>query len=250
MISTLRLAVLSDVHGNAFALEAVVDDIRQQSPDLIVNLGDQVWGQADPLRALALQRSLGAAEVRGNNDERLVMPAGALEPALRPLQAWLAQQLPPEELARLATLPTTASLADGVVLAAHGTPLTPWDSLLLSWHNGAYVQRSDEELRQRLGPFTEAAVILVGHMHREAVYELDGQLLVSVGPVSSPADGDPRTCWTCLTRRGGTWHAEQRRVKYDWNAALAWERRHGPVSAVDHACPPCFPWGPAAPEFS
>ena len=118
MTSTGRVAVLTDVHGNAFALEAVLNDIRQHSPDLIVNLGDQVWGQADPLRALELQRSLGAVEVRGNNDERLVMPAEALDPALRPLQTWLAQQLPREELERLATLPTTASLADGALVAA------------------------------------------------------------------------------------------------------------------------------------
>lgn len=50
----LRIAVLSDVHGNAFAAEAVLQDIKRRSPDLTVNLGDQVWGQADPLRALEL----------------------------------------------------------------------------------------------------------------------------------------------------------------------------------------------------
>ena len=122
--------------------------------------------------------------------------------------------------------------------------------LLIGRHDGAYVQRSDAEIRQRLGPFTEAAVVLVGHMHREAVYELGGQLLVSVGPVSSPSDGDPRARWTCLTRRGSVWHAEQRRVKYDWHAALAWELRHGPVSAVDHTCPPCFPWRDTDSGFS
>ncbi|AXG98325.1 metallophosphoesterase [Deinococcus wulumuqiensis] len=246
---TCRVAVLSDVHGNAFALEAVLDDIRQHAPDLIVNLGDQVWGQADPLRALELQRSLEAVEVRGNNDERLLAPVETLAPALRPLQAWLMERLPRQELTRLATLPTTASLFDGALLAAHGTPLTPWDSLLVGWQDGAYFRRSDEEIRCRLNSLTDAAVVLVGHMHREAVHKLEGQLLVSVGPVSSPADGDPRARWTCLTRRGGEWQVELRRVTYDWDAALAWELCHGPIGAVDHTAPPCFPWRGTASDF-
>jgi len=51
----MRVAVISDVHGNAFALEKVIEDLYGESPDLILNLGDQVYGRADPARAYALQ---------------------------------------------------------------------------------------------------------------------------------------------------------------------------------------------------
>ncbi|GMA14016.1 metallophosphoesterase [Deinococcus metallilatus] len=239
MPSDLSIAILTDAHGNAFALEAVIQDIRHHSPDVIVNLGDQVWGQADPVGALMLQRALGAVEVRGNNDERLVTPAAELHPQLARLQAWLAEQLPRAELERIATLPTTASLVHGAVLAAHGTPATPWDSLLLSWDGSGYVRRPEHEIRERLNVAAATEVVLVGHMHREDVRSVDGCLLVSVGPVSSQGDGDPRARWALLTRRGGRWQMEARRVEYDWDAAASWEREHGPLEdAVNHACPP------------
>ncbi|MFC4638980.1 metallophosphoesterase family protein [Deinococcus hohokamensis] len=241
MPSDLRVAVFSDVHGNGFAMAAVAADIRRQGPDLCMNLGDQLWGQADPVRALEQQQSLDAVEVRGNNDERLIMPAADLGPALAPLQAWLAPQIPAAELQRIAPLPTTASLAGGAVLAAHGTPASPWDSLLLGWNSSGYVRRPEPELRQRLPLETAAEVVLVGHMHREDVRHLDGRLLVSVGPVSAQGDGDPRARWALLTRRAGRWAVEARRVVYDWNAADAWERQHGPLAAVDHARPPELP---------
>lgn len=60
----MRLAVLGDVHGNAFALRAVLDDIRAASPDQVLNLGDTVWGCADPARAWALQQEFAPPSVR------------------------------------------------------------------------------------------------------------------------------------------------------------------------------------------
>lgn len=248
MLSDLRIAVLTDTHGNAFALKAVIQDLRRHAPDVIVNLGDQVWRQADPARALADQRALGAVEVRGkvevrgNNDERLVTPAHELHPPHAHLQAWLAERLPRSELERIATLPTTASLADGAVLAAHGTPTTPWDSLLLGWDGTRYVRRPAHEIRERLIVPESTEVVLVGHMHREDVRVIDGRLLVSVGPVSSQGDGDPRARWALLRRHEGRWQVEARRVTYDWDAAARWEREHGPLEdAVDHVCPPNLP---------
>ncbi|MFC6748926.1 metallophosphoesterase family protein [Deinococcus aquaticus] len=76
----MRAAVISDVHGNAFALEAVLREVRAAAPDLTVNLGDQVEGSADPARALSMQAELaaaGALEVRGNNEEKLWPGAAA-----------------------------------------------------------------------------------------------------------------------------------------------------------------------------
>ncbi|MCY1701824.1 metallophosphoesterase family protein [Deinococcus sp. SL84] len=227
--SDLRIAVLSDVHGNAFAAEAVLRDMQQCSPDLTVNLGDQVWGQADPLRALELQRGLNALEVRGNNDEVLALPADELPSHKRAVGAWLTEQLPLAERKRLAALPLRAVLADGEVLASHGTPASPWDSLLIHYDSSTQRarRRTEDEIAGRLQDFGGYRVYLVGHMHRADTRTIGDTLLVNVGPVNWPNDGDPRAAWLLLERRGGVWHAEHRRVAYDYQAAARWIRESG-----------------------
>ena len=128
MAGNVTIAAFSDAHGNSLALEAVLKDIQAQAPDLIVNLGDQVWGQVDPLGAYHLQADLQAVEVRGNNDEK---PLLSNLPAFESRYAsWLAERVPAEALRRLGELPVQAPLLDGTVLAAHGTPSSPWQLLL------------------------------------------------------------------------------------------------------------------------
>lgn len=222
MSDQLAIAVLTDVHGNAFAAEAVATEIQKAQPDLIVNLGDQVWGQAKPLEALEIQKSLGAIEIRGNNDERLMMPEAAVPPEKKAIWHWLSTQLPLMERERLANLPTNALLADGAVLATHGTPSSPWDSLLWRWDREFFRHRSDQEIASRLAEYSEPQVILVGHMHRENIRHLAGQLLINVGPVAHQNDGDPRARWTLLQRRAGQWSVKMNRTDYDWNAPAQW----------------------------
>lgn len=227
--SDLRLAVLSDAHGNAFAMEAVAREIREATPDLIVNLGDQAWGQADPVRAMEIQRGLEAIEVRGNNDERLAAPSPQLSAGKQRLWSWLNEQLSARERARLATLPLTTALADGAVLAAHGTPESAWDGLLLHFDHATKVlrRRREDEILERLGD-GQHQVYLVGHLHREETRWLGGRLLVNVGGVSWPNDGDPRARWALLTRRGERWEVQHRRTVYDWDAAGTYIRKYGP----------------------
>ena len=106
----------------------------------------------------------------------------------------------------------------------HGTPGNPWDSLLWGFKNRQFWLRPDAEIGARLAGHAEARVVLVGHCHREQVREWRGRLLVNVGSVAHQNDGDPRARWSLLTRRGGRWTVEMRRVEYDWHAAAAWIR--------------------------
>jgi len=93
----MKIAVFGDVHGNRFALEAVVADIEQHAPDAWVNLGDQVFGGADPAGAWVLQQQLkaryGVVEVRGNTDERLGETLSETTEK-RAMLEWLHQTLP------------------------------------------------------------------------------------------------------------------------------------------------------------
>jgi len=216
---TVRVAVLSDVHGNAFALDAVLRDVHACSPDVTVNLGDGVTGRADPARAYELQRALGAVEVLGSAEPHLTRDDA--------LNTWLRAQLPEGALEHLTTLPLTARAVDDELLACHGSPLDPAGHLLWVWRRGPYEARSAPDLRALVAPLA-ARVVLCGHTHREGVTRIDDTLVVNVGAVSLQVDGDPRARWALLERREGRWWVELRRVPYDVEAAARWVRAHAP----------------------
>lgn len=216
---SLRIAVISDVHGNAFALEAVIREINDGSPDLILNLGDQVTGQADPGRAYEQQQSLTAVEV-----------LGSAEPYLNHddvLNSWLRSQLPSGALEHLISLPLSARVAGEQVYACHGAPDNPSGHLMWSWQRGPYITRPAQELRSLVQPLN-AGVVLCGHTHREGLTMIDDTLVVNVGAVGNQVDGDPRARWALLEQREGQWVVRFRRVVYDWRAASEWVRTFGP----------------------
>ncbi|MEF2279296.1 metallophosphoesterase family protein [Deinococcus sp. YIM 134068] len=230
----MRVAVIGDVHGNAFALEAVLREVRAAAPDLTVNLGDQVEGAADPACAAAWQAELaeaGALEVRGNNEEKL-WPGGRRSPLTRAYGAWLEAHVDAGMLARLAALPLTACALDGALLACHGTPASTWESLLWVWQadpagGGFYRARDPRELRALVQPLG-AEVVLCGHTHRPGATRVGDTLVVNAGAVSDQVDGDPRARWTLLERRLDVWTVDFRAVPYDVEAAVAWATAHTP----------------------
>ena len=228
----MRLAILGDVHGNRFALEAVLAAIREETPDALHNLGDTVWGAADPAVAWALQAEHAPPTVRGNTDERVA----GLRAGKEGMRAWLGTQLPPDVPERLAALPMFVDVADGEVRITHGSPRSPWEDLLLT-EEGEHTRPAHfRELRERLGGFTfdsGGRVCVVGHTHHEMLSVVDGVTVVNAGPVSRQKDGLPLARWVLLTRRNGSWNVEFRRTAYDVGAAAAWARAHGPAGQAD-----------------
>ncbi|PTA69550.1 metallophosphoesterase family protein [Deinococcus arcticus] len=229
----MRLAILGDVHGNASALQAVLGDLRAAAPDQVLNLGDTVWGCADPARAWALQQEHAPPTVRGNTDERVAgLKAGKEE-----MRAWLRQHLPPGIGETLAALPTFHDVAGGEVRVAHGSPRSSWEDLMLTEDGGHTRPAQFAELRERLDGFSVEGggrVCVVGHTHREMLTVVDGITVVNAGPVSRQKDGLPLARWVQLTRRTGHWTVEFRRVPYDVQGAAAWARQHGPPRAGAH----------------
>lgn len=214
----LRIAVLADAHGNAFALEAVLKDMRLNAPDVVVNLGDQVWGRADPARAYLLQSQLNAVEVMGNNEQKLSWQPEQLGLQGNAFRQWLVALLPSEATTHLAELPLTATLGDGAVFATHGTPQDANQELLWGWRPDGWMMRAPRQLRQLLTGI-DVEVVVVGHTHREGITKLDDRLLVSAGSVGWQIDGDPRARWVLIERRRENWHVAFKRVIYDWAAA-------------------------------
>ena len=230
----MRLAIVSDVHGNAFALDAVLNDLRAESPDAVYNLGDTVWGGVDPGRAWDLQAEFAPPSVRGNTDERVSGQRAGKER----MRQWVLAQLPPDAAGQLAALPTFSDVAGGELRLAHGSPRDPWEALMLSGTGKGEQMRpaTFPELRERLGDFA-GKVCIVGHTHREMLSVVGGTTVVNAGPVSRQKDGLPLARWVLLTQTSGRWNVEFRRVAYDVAAATAWVRQHAPASLAQQEIP-------------
>ncbi len=221
----MRIAILSDVHGNRFALEPVLEEVEAAGCELIVNLGDRVWGAADPAGAWERQQALGAVAVRGNTDEMVSSGFEELTD-LRPYAEWVRSLLPNDAPASLAALPLTAELAGGEVVVAHGALDDTWGALLYDLNSGE--PRPAEALAKAAEAFSKARVFVVGHTHRELLRAVRGVTFVNAGPVSRPFDGLPVARWLLLEKRSGAWSATFKRTPYDVEAAVAWALKHSP----------------------
>jgi len=221
----VKIAVFGDVHGNRWALEAVARDIEAHQPDAWVNLGDQLFGGADPDGAWHLQQHLkaqhGVLEVRGNTDERLGQPLTETTEK-REMLAWLHEQVPEGAGKYVASLATSVSLAKGEVLAAHGTPDSAWTYLLRDGKAWA----GDDLVRARLGDIGSTRVVIVGHSRLEHVRQVGSVTVVNAGAVSRQKDGSPLARWVLLEGEGGIWNVTFRRVPYDIEAAAWWAEEH------------------------
>jgi predicted phosphodiesterase len=208
----VRVAVLSDVHGNLTALRAVLADIDARGPfDVIVNAGDLACGGPRPREAVDLLASRGFPTVVGNTDEWVAGAPGGPEA----LVAWTRSRLRPEQLQYLRGLPRAHRVEppDGPPLVVvHATPTSTTDVV---------EPDAPPDLVARLFDEAGARTLVYGHIHRAYVREVAGGLLVNAGSVGFPFDGLPHAAWAALWTEDGRWRAEIRRVLYDWEAVAA-----------------------------
>jgi len=216
----VRLAVVSDIHGNLTALEAMVADLSRMSPDLIVQAGDVAVIGPRPAEVVDRLRELGWSGVTGNTDEMLWDGSVWAEqlrraPKLRSwldvlfgvLGPWAAERLGEERIAWLRSLPPEWRL--GGVRVLHASPTDLWRAPM--------ADAGDTELAETYGPGT-AGFVVYGHIHRPFVSELSGITVANSGSVGLPWDGDWRPSY--LLHDDG--EAVVRRVEYD----LERERRN------------------------
>jgi predicted phosphodiesterase len=136
-ITRMRVAVISDIHGNAFALETALKDIQAQRVDGIVCLGDAIQGGAQPAETVQLLRELACPVVMGNADAWLLTGVETGDEGTSPVQEavrqWSLAQLVPEDRAFIAAFAPTVRLPlreDGALLCFHGSP-TSFDDIIL-----------------------------------------------------------------------------------------------------------------------
>ena len=220
----MRYAVLSDIHGNLEALEAVLADVGPHA-DAILCTGDVVGYGADPVACLELVAERAGVIVAGNHEHAV---AGLLDldwfnPYARAAAAWTRERVDDNHLSYLASLPLAAEVGDATLV--HASPERPdeWDYLVTA-EDGFGV----------FGAFT-TRLCFVGHSHLPAAWSLGSsgpeylpggvevslqpgrRYIVNVGSVGQPRDRDARAAYAL-------WDAERgwvriRRVEYDVEAA-------------------------------
>ena len=225
----MRLAVISDIHANLLALEAVVNDIRARGVDATVNLGDCVAGPLWPRETWQLLVSLGLPTVRGNHDRYL---NGRPLERLPAADQFAHGALTDAQRQALFNLPATVDV-NGDVLAVHGTPTDDSTYLTEEILSGRMAPATRALVTERLGTAIGRAVVLCGHSHRQSVTQVPGgPLILNPGTVGCPvfADGpnspglefrSPHARYAILTRRSGRWGAELFALEYDWDQSAA-----------------------------
>jgi predicted phosphodiesterase len=233
MTVTTSLAVLSDVHGNVWALEAVLADIARRGVSLIVELGDSLDGPLEPRATADRLRSLDIPGIRGNGERSVLDPARA---ARNRSAGFARAALAPGDLAWLADRPATRSI-DGILLC-HGTPRAD-DVYLLeeAQPEGQRLRAADAVVR--LLADSPGRVVLCGHSHLpRSVVLPDGRLIVNPGSVGLPAyrddepphameTGSPQARYALLERRDEGWRVELVAVPYNHQLAIDRARRNG-----------------------
>jgi predicted phosphodiesterase len=208
----MRVAIVSDIHGNRRAFEAVLADLRQVAPDLVVHGGDLAYGGAHPAEVIDQVRTLAWPGVRGNADEMLWAPESLAEFAaaarmLAPLLAATQELIRPtlasigeERLRWLKGLPDQYA-GPGVVLV-HASPGDLWRAPM--------PDASDDELHSTYASFG-AKIVVYGHIHRPFIRRLQGKTVVNTGSVSQSYDGDTRASYLVIDGAS----VAIRRVEYD-----------------------------------
>lgn len=231
--AVLRIAVLSDVHGNLLALKAVLAHLRAAAPDLIVNLGDLVSGPFEPAGSADAQVALGCPTLAGNHERQLLEGGtGASDSFARP-------RLSSSHLDWIASLPATLSLADGDVFACHGSPAGgDTEYLLEDVSSGRAMLEAEDAILPRLSGIAGARVVLCGHTHTPRIATVGGVLIVNPGSVGMPGyretrpvphvmeAGTPHALYAVLDRTLAGWTAELRAVPYAYEAAARQADRH------------------------
>lgn len=205
-----RIAVVSDVHGNAPALAAVLAEIEREQPDLVVSCGDLTWGPL-PEETYELARGLNARFVRGNADRAVLEEVSETEK-----EQWMQARHTDEMRAFLAGFDEHVVVdVDGLgaVRFCHGSPRTDEECVT--------PETPDERVRE-FSQGVEERVIVTGHVHIQFDREVAGIRSVNSGSVGLPYEGRPGAYWAMLGP-----DVELRRTEYDLEETIGRYRASG-----------------------
>lgn len=230
----MKIAVISDIHGNLAALEAVLADIEARGADLVVNLGDILSGALLPCETADKLMALNFPTIKGNH-ERQVLSGDIGRMGLSDRRAH--ETIRPDQRQWLHSLPTSLEFDD--VLLVHGTPSSDLEYFLDTVTESGCRPATMSEVASRAGS-ADASLILCGHTHLPKSVRLDdGRLIVNPGSVGLQAyyddrpffhlmeTGTPHAKYAIVENSTGKWVSEHVSVNYGWEKAAAMAKANG-----------------------
>lgn len=180
----MRVALISDIHGNIVSLEAVLKDIERENVDQIICLGDVATLGPKPIAVMDRIRSLGCQCILGNHDTFLLNPAILHEymdaPWFADSISWCAKQLRPQDFEFIQTFKPTLEISlseEHKLLAFHGSPKSNTDIIL--------AMTPPTTVDELLGG-KKATVMAGGHTHMQMMRQHKGIMLINAGSVGMP----------------------------------------------------------------
>ena len=178
----MRIAIISDIHGNGVALESVLNDLKSERIDHMVCLGDVATDGPQPREVIAQLKTLDGSVVLGNMDVWIQNPPRRKEDEshIREIQFWGVSQLSPDDLDYLRTFQTTVELSldkTTDLLCYHGSPK--------SNERGISYATPNEEIEQMLDG-QHATVLAGGHTHRQMLRQHGDMTILNPGTVGAP----------------------------------------------------------------
>lgn len=188
----MRIAIISDIHGNLVALEAVLADLDRFQIDQIVCLGDVAASGPQPHQIVERLQCLNCPVVMGNTDAWLLQPQPSTSTdedtrRIEDIDRWCIEQLSPADLLYLQTFPPVLEiqLADRITLCCfHGSPRSNADIVMST--------SSDQDLEQMLSPF-RAPLMAGGHTHMQMLRRYKDLTIINPGSVGLPFECDSLT---------------------------------------------------------
>ena len=222
----MRIAALSDIHSNVFALEAVVADIKKHGVDVTVNLEDIFYGPIAPRATYELLMECDFVTICGNQD-RQIYEASHAEIDSNPTMKFVIDDLGHESIEWMKSLPFDRQLS-GEIYLCHGSPSSDLDYLLENVESGHACVRDDAEIFDMLNG-QSSEMIICGHTHiSRTVYLTSGQLIVNPGSVGLPAYTDdepvvhsmenycPHASYAILEKSEAGWTVQHIKVPYEF----------------------------------
>ncbi|MED3895383.1 MULTISPECIES: YfcE family phosphodiesterase [Priestia] len=229
-----KIAIISDIHGNSLALEAVLSDISNRGIDTIFNLGDSLYGPLDPLGTfkLLMEHEYDITHIIGNCD-RIIVDSSDNNPSST--INYVKRSLTPEALEWLQQHPSSLTMND--IFLCHGTPNSDEIYLVEEMTEEGALLKSSRDIIKALED-VEQDVVLCGHSHiPRTLYLPNGKLIINPGSVGLPAyiddlpvphkmeSGSPHANYTIIEKTSANWVAnwvvDQISVPYHWEKAAA-----------------------------
>ncbi|RDI45725.1 metallophosphoesterase family protein [Falsibacillus pallidus] len=215
----MKIALLSDIHGNAIALKSVIKDIKSREIEQICVLGDICFRGPEPQRSLDLVRSLDANVIKGNADEWIIrgIKDGEVPETVFNCMAeereWTVNQLDEESIKYLCGLSNEIRMEVGSlkILMFHATPDSLFEVILPDASDTLMLEKMMKD---------DSNIYIYSHIHKPFIRFINGKCVMNTGSVGMPFDGRNESSYIILEINQDSFHSTIVRVKYDVEHAI------------------------------